>query len=119
MPRCRVILNPTGGRGAALKVWASVLDGCDLGEEVEVWTTFATVWAKRQDLKGRERFTARQRLALRTATYRIRWLGGLEEKMRVLDEGSTFEVVGIAGERRQGWLELSCEALNPATTGSS
>ena len=89
------------------------------GQPIKTWTNLATVWAKRQDLKGRERFTAQQRLAIRTATYRIRWLSGLEEKMRVLDEGSTYEVVGVAGERRQGWAELSCEALNPAAIGSS
>ena len=89
------------------------------GQLIETWTDLATVWAKRKDLRGQERFAAQQRLAARTTTYRIRWLSGLGEKLRVLDEGSTYEVVGVAGERRQGWAELSCAARDPAVTGSS
>ena len=32
-------MNPTGGRGAARKVWAGVLDACDLGGDIEVCVT--------------------------------------------------------------------------------
>lgn len=90
-----------------------------VGQLIKTWVELATVSAKRQDLKGKERFVSPRRLATRTTTYRIRWRSGLDEKLRVLDEGSIYEVVGVAGERRQGWAELSCEALDPATTGSA
>lgn len=84
------------------------------GQPVETWTTFATVWAARKDVRGRERFDAAQRLAVRTAVYRIRWIAGLSEKMRIVDAGATYDVTGIAEDYRQGWAELSAEVVNPA-----
>jgi SPP1 family predicted phage head-tail adaptor len=104
-------------RRIVIQSMVEALDGA--GQPIKTWSEFATVWAKRKDLKGQERFAAQQRLATRTTIYRIRWLSGLGEKMRVLDEGSTYEIIGVAGERRQGWAELSCEALNPAELGGS
>lgn len=83
------------------------------GQPIETWSTFATVWAERKDLRGSERFASEQELALRTATFRIRWLSGLHEEMRVVDAGTTYDLVGIADDRRQGWMELACEATNP------
>ena len=85
------------------------------GQEIETWAEFATVWANRKGVKGSERFVARQELAARAATYRIRWISGVDEQMRVVD-GSTYEIKGISGDRRKGWLELACEALNPDAT---
>lgn len=84
------------------------------GQPISTWTTFATVWAERKDVRGSERFTAGQELAARTAVYRIRWLTGINEKMRVVDAGATYEITGIAENKRQGWAELSVEAINPA-----
>lgn len=83
------------------------------GQPVASWSTFATVWADRRDVKGGERFASSQNIAERAATFRIRWRGDVNEKMRVLDEGATYEIVGIAGDRRGGWLELSCSSQNP------
>lgn len=83
------------------------------GEPIQTWATFKTVWAERKDVRGAERFDADQRLAIRTATFRIRWLESVSEHMRVIDAGTIYDVKGIAEERRQGWLELSCESINP------
>jgi hypothetical protein len=44
----------------------------------------------------------------------MRWLAGLNETMRIIDAGTVYGIVGIADSYRQGWLELSVEALNPA-----
>jgi len=86
------------------------------GQEIETWATFATVWAERKDVRGGERFTSQQQLATRTATFRLRWLAGIDETMRVVDDGTTWNVLGVADSERQGWLELSCEAQNAAVT---
>jgi len=84
------------------------------GQPIQSWLTFASVLAARRDVRGSERFTSEQTLATRTAVYRMRWLSGINEKMRVVDDGVTYGVMGIADNYRQGWLELSVEALNPA-----
>lgn len=104
-------------RRVVIKTATAVLDAA--GQSIKTWTTLATVWAKRVDVKGQERFAAQQRLATRTTTYRIRWLAGLDETLRVIDVGVTYEVTGVAGNYRQGWAELSCEALNPAALSST
>lgn len=88
------------------------------GEPIETWATIATVWAKQSDIRGRERFTSETELAVRTATFRIYWMDGIDEKMRLIDaDGTVYEIEGIAGDKRQNWLELSCEAKNPEVTG--
>jgi SPP1 family predicted phage head-tail adaptor len=87
-----------------------------LGGEVKSWSTFATVWASRRDVKGNERFAAEQDIATRAAVYSIHWIDGVRETMRVTDAGVTYEIKGIADNRRQNWIELSVEAVNPPAT---
>lgn len=83
------------------------------GQPIETWATLAVVWAGRRDVRGSERFGAQQDFATRTATYRMYWLSGIHERMRLVDAGTTYRITGIAASRRQNWLELSVEALNP------
>lgn len=89
-----------------------------LGEEVTTWSTFATAWADRIDMRGRERFDADQDIATRIATFRLRWLAGVTDEMRIQDEGAAWYVTGVAGDEREGWLELTAEAQNAVGTGS-
>ena len=87
------------------------------GQPIAAWSTFAAVWAGHKDMRGRERFASEQDLAVRTVTFRMYWLDGVHERMRVIDEdGTVYDIQGIAGDKRQNWLELSCEANNPAAT---
>lgn len=88
----------------------------ELGGETRTWSTFATVWAHRRDVRGSERFAAEQDIATRSAVYRIGWIDGIRETMRVVDAGVTWEITGIADNRRQNWIELSVEAVNPPAT---
>lgn len=85
------------------------------GESIITWAEFKTVWADRRDVRGQERFRIDQRLATRTAVFRIRWFSGVTEKMRLLDtdDSTAWEITGIADDRRKGWMELTCEAIKP------
>lgn len=83
------------------------------GQPIATWATFATVWASRKDVRGNERFAAQQEIATRTATYRVRWLSGVTEEMRIVDAGTTYTVKGIADDERKGWMEIAVEATNP------
>lgn len=88
------------------------------GQAVTTWATFAEVAARRRDTRSGERAAAQQTLAARSATYRIRWRAGITEKMRLVDDGVTWQITGIADNRREGWMELACEAINPAAVSS-
>jgi SPP1 family predicted phage head-tail adaptor len=82
------------------------------GEPVPAWATFATVPAQRRDMRGAERYAADHDVAVRAAVYRLYWIAGVTEQMRLVD-GATFRITGIAEDRRQNWLELSVEAIDP------
>lgn len=82
------------------------------GQPIETWSTFATVQAYRRDIRGAERFTAGHDVAIRSAVYRIYWLAGVTEQMRIVD-GETYRITGIAEDRRQNWMELTAEAIDP------
>jgi len=86
------------------------------GQPIQSWATFATVFANRKMVKGNERFTSEQRMAVRTATFRFRWLAGITEEMRITDAGSMYRILGIASDQREGWIEISAAATNPEAT---
>jgi SPP1 family predicted phage head-tail adaptor len=92
---------------------ASVIQDAS-GQEIEYWEPFASVWASRKDVRGSERFSSDQRFAARAGVYRMPYLSGLHEEMRIVDDGATYSIIGIADNRRQGWVEVSAEAINPA-----
>lgn len=83
------------------------------GEPIKTWSTFVTFWASRRDVRGWERFNGSQEIATRTAVYRSRWVAGIHERMRVVDAGTTYRIVGIADDERRNWLELTVEAIDP------
>ncbi len=85
-------------------------------QEIQAWTDFARPWARRRDMRGQERFQGETRFAARTAVYELRYLAGVDEEMRLIDNGITYQVVGIAEDARKGWLELSVEVINPGPT---
>ncbi len=86
------------------------------GEPIATWSTFATVWAQRKDVRSQERFTSDQRLAVRSAMFRLYWLAGIDEAMRIIDDGATYEITGIAGNKRQNWMEITAAVNNPAVS---
>lgn len=88
------------------------------GDTTTTWTALASnVWARRTDMGGRERFVAEQRIAVRVAVFRFRWISGVSAKMRIVDADSiAWDVTGIAEDRRAGWMELTAEAINPGGT---
>jgi SPP1 family predicted phage head-tail adaptor len=77
-----------------------------IGTVIKTWSTFATVWAKRTPLRGREYFSAAQKGAEKDFTYRLRWLSGLTEKMRLVDDGEYWDIQHIAPIGRQEGLDV-------------
>jgi SPP1 family predicted phage head-tail adaptor len=65
------------------------------GEEVETWTTFAEVWAAKEDLAGREFFAAQQTTAEVTTRFRLRYLDGVTPKMRINSDGVLYNIESV------------------------
>ena len=79
----------------------------DLGEDIETWSDFATVWAARAEVSNRERFAAQQVGFELVARFRIRYstrVGDLSPQDRMLIDGQEYNITGVAMiGRREGW----------------
>jgi SPP1 family predicted phage head-tail adaptor len=81
-----------------------------LGEMVDTWSTFATVYAGFEvRLPGREDLTAQQVKPVHPETIVIRYLAGVTSKMRVRYGTRVFSIQDLAntGERNEE-LVLDC-----------
>lgn len=76
------------------------------GAEIVTYATFATVWAQKVEMSGREFFTAKQVTPEVVRKYRIRWLAGVNESMRLVD-GETWDIQRITEIDRRKWLEIT------------
>ena len=68
------------------------------GAEIEAWSTLATVWAEKFQVKPAERFIKRSARRVNTSTvrFKIRQRDDLDETMRVIDgHGATWGIIGI------------------------
>ncbi len=84
------------------------------GDEVDSWSTWATVWGAVEPLTGREAFSAgaNQRLAEVTHRIRIRYRSGVLPTMRVTWRSRTFNIQSvIEPETRDREIQLMCEEL--------
>lgn len=82
----------------------------DGGGLEQTWSTVATVWAGKEDSKGREFFAANQEIAERATRFRIRYRSGVTEKMRVSLDGRTYDIESIEEIGRREGLWLYCVA---------
>lgn len=72
------------------------------------WITFATVWAAKRDLSGKEFFEARKEQAEVTTEFTMRWIAGLKREMRISYDGELYDIHHVAEiERREGWRVLA------------
>lgn len=65
-----------------------------IGEIIETWGTFATVWARVDPLSGRQLLAANQLDEPVSARLRMRYLAGVTGKMRVVYSGTTYNIRG-------------------------
>lgn len=81
------------------------------GQPTVEWTSFATVWAKREPLSGSEQFAADQRYARQGAVFTVRHLPGLTPAMRVFCEGTYYQIEDVAEMDRRAFDRLTCYAF--------
>lgn len=89
---------------------SSTQDG--YGEQVNTWSNLKTVWASVEPLQGRERFAAQQVQTETTTRIKMRYLAGIESKMRVAYGTKTYDIMSVIDlEERHIVLHLMCMEL--------
>lgn len=92
----RVTLQrPVEGRSAA-------------GDATTTWQDVATIWAGRQDARGREYFAAAAVQAELETLFRIRWRPDVVASWRLLCDGAAYDIQSVAEIGRRDGLELRC-----------
>ena len=81
------------------------------GEQIEIFSTLATVWAQKVELSGQEQVAAQQVSAEVMTIFRIRWRSDVTATCRLLVDGVTYGIVYIAELGRRERLELTCKTV--------
>lgn len=81
-----------------------------LGQPVETWTTWKTVWMGKKDIRAAERFRADQEIAEETTVWMSHWIDGLTAQHRLVVEDKTYDIVGLAEIGRRAGLEITATA---------
>ena len=81
----------------------------ETNHSVLTYSTLATVWAKRLKVQSNESYEAKQQVAVNVVRYLIRYRTGITERMRIVDNGSTYEISGIEEIDRKNTLILTAE----------
>jgi len=73
----------------------------ELGGVTKVWTEFSKVWCAINPVRGDEKYFSAEKHARVTHQVTIRFLDGVNPKMRLLSRGREFEIVSAinVGER--------------------
>jgi SPP1 family predicted phage head-tail adaptor len=83
------------------------------GQQVESWSTFATVWANIKHNSGLETIKSDALASTVKTSIRIRYLSGVHAGMRVIYSGLQYEVTAVlphVGEKR--YIDLVCRLIN-------
>jgi len=66
-----------------------------LGEGAETWTTYATLWANIEPLRGREFFAAQAANSEVTARITMRYRAGISPKWRIKHGTAVYRIIEI------------------------
>ena len=78
----------------------------DFGEPIETWSDLDTVWAKKKELRGTERYAAKQTIAGIDAVYTIRWRPDISPLNIFECEGKEYDIYACLELGRKEGLEL-------------
>lgn len=97
-----------GNLDRRIDLYHRVLTQDEQGQQVKSWPTpYATVWAEKRDVAGRE-FASSEIMRLQIqARFRIRWRTDVQATDRIAYDGKTYDIQHIAEIGRRQGLELS------------
>ena len=83
-----------------------------LGQPLNTWSTFATVWANVRHTSGVESIKADALTPVVRASIRVRYRGDLTAAMRVVHGSTTYNVVAVMPDiGGKEYVDLACEVL--------
>lgn len=86
------------------------------GFEVEDWVEIKTVWAAVTNLMGKEFFEAAAVQAEKTVKFTIRYIGGIDESMRIMFKDKIYNITFIDNIKyRNKFIEI--KALEVESSG--
>jgi SPP1 family predicted phage head-tail adaptor len=84
------------------------------GDEVESWADFKTVWANVKRKSGKETVRSDQTVADASTMFKIRYLSGLHERMRISYNSAIYYIDSIVEFGRQDSMEITATVNNPS-----
>ncbi len=87
------------------------------GQQVDTWTTFATVWANIRHKSGTETIKADVLTSTVKASMRIRYLTGVNAGMRVVYQNTVYRIEAVLPHvEDKRYVDLVVEVLNGSST---
>lgn len=84
----------------------------DMGQAIETWTTYATLWANVEPLRGRELFAAQAANSEATIKITMRYYSGVKAKWRVKHGTAVYEIMEMINPgMRDEAMQLLCKQL--------
>jgi SPP1 family predicted phage head-tail adaptor len=81
-----------------------------IGQPVNTWTTYATVWANIIHQKGAEAIKADQVMSTLRASIRVRYKAGITTAMRVSYASKIYQIISIIPDAEsKDYMDLVCE----------
>jgi len=81
-----------------------------VGQPLEVWTTFATVWADVRNQRGLEVIKGDMQMSRLLASIRIRNRAGITAAMRVKQGDNIYNIVTVSPDTNsKDYIDLICE----------
>lgn len=68
------------------------------GQTVETWNLFASPRAALERMPGKEVFASAERAARIPVVFRIRWIPGVTEAMRLIHDGKVHDIVSAVDQ---------------------
>lgn len=83
-----------------------------IGQPVETWTTYATVWADVRQTSGVEAIKGEGVMASTRASIRVRHNAGITTGMRVVCGSTTYDIKAVLQDvAKREFTDLACEVL--------
>ncbi|MBM4021297.1 MAG: head-tail adaptor protein [Planctomycetes bacterium] len=80
-----------------------------LGETLQTWSTYSTIWASVEGVSSRESLLAGQQEIVISHRVRMRWLDGLTQNMRLRWRNRTLDIISILERDNRREHELLCQ----------
>jgi SPP1 family predicted phage head-tail adaptor len=104
-------MTAAGRLDQAVVIQRKVVIQDDFGQPIETWTDWRIVKMNKRDVRAEERFRSNQELATETAVFVTHWVNGVLTTDRLITDGKTYDIVGLAEIGRRNGLEITAVAM--------